>query len=304
MKKSLKSILVALVVTFTLTGCTTQVVPPGNVVMVLKASGEGKIYKSGSFTAYGRDRVYFVDTKLKSFTEKLKILCDDNVNMGVDIKWIGSFDISANKINIIKEKVPSRKVDEGDITGYQLSLSEFYKIAIKDIVRANARAIVAPYKTDAIPKNRIAIEKSIKQLIISKLTESGYPVKTSDVLVSNLDYDPEVTATRKAIKQAQLEDQKKAALAVAALAQAKRNEDIARENGKALVETAKAEAKANKILTKSLTPAVLKLRQWEAMERIGKGTNNELVIVPYEALGGSTTSSAINRRTLRGTANP
>ena len=41
---------------------------------------------------------------------------------------------------------------------------------------------------------------------------------------------------------------------------------------------------------------------WEALERIGKGTNNELVIVPYEALGTSSVTSAINRRTLRGTA--
>jgi regulator of protease activity HflC (stomatin/prohibitin superfamily) len=233
----------------------------------------------------------------------MKILCDDKINMSVDVKWIGSFDITENNINIIKEKVPSRKVTEGDITGYQLSLSEFYKIAIKDIIRANSRAVVAPYKTDVIPEQRVEIEKSIRSLILSRLKELGYPVKTSDILVSNLDFDPIVTKTRQEIKQAELDDLKKAALAKATLAQASRNAEIARENGKALIETARAEAKANSILTRSLTPAVLQLRQWEAMERIGKGTNNELVIVPYNALGTNAVTQAVNRRTLRGTAN-
>lgn len=301
--KSLKGILMVLIVAFIASGCSSQVVPPGNVVMVLKPSGEASIHREGSFFAYGRDRVYFVDTKLKSFTERMEILCDDKVNMTVDVKWIGSFDINGDKIDIIKEKVPSREVTEGDMKGYQLSLQEFYNIAIKDIIRANSRAIVAPYITDVIPEKRMEIEKSIRKLVLNRLKELNYPVKTSDILVSNLDFDETVTKTRKAIKKAQLDDLKKAAEAKATLAQATRNEDIARENGKALIATARAEAKANAILTRSLTPAILKLRQWEAMERIGKGTNNELVIVPYEALGTSAVTSAINRRTLRGTSN-
>lgn len=279
-------------------GCSSKVVPPGSAVIVLKSGGETEIVREGTYVAWGRDRVYFVDTKLKSFTESMKILCDDKVNMSVDVKWVGSFDISKDNINVIKEKVPAVEIN-GDTKGYQLSLSKFYNIAIKDIVRANSRAIVSPYKTDVIPEERVAIEKSIRKLVIARLKELKYPVKTSDVLVSNLDFDESVTATRKKIKQAELADQEKAAIAKATLAQAKRDAEIAREQGKATVEKAKAESKANKILTKSLTPQILALRQWEAMERIGAGTNNELIVLPYNALGTNVQTSAVNRRSIR-----
>jgi hypothetical protein len=54
MMKRFRGIVFALLVAVMATGCSTQVVPPGNVVMVLKANGEASIHKSGSFVAYGR----------------------------------------------------------------------------------------------------------------------------------------------------------------------------------------------------------------------------------------------------------
>jgi regulator of protease activity HflC (stomatin/prohibitin superfamily) len=267
-----------------LTGCSSKVVPPGTVVIILKANGEASIYTEGSYLSYGRDRVYFVDTKLKSFTESMKILCVDNINMDVDVKWIGSFDVSKDNIKTIKEKVPSVPVKTGDVTGYKLSLDKFYKTAMRDIVRASTRSIVSQYTTDEVREKRSEIESKVKSLVLAKFKNLNYPIASTDVMISNLDYPVEVTEQRTAIKRAELEDQKQAALSKAAIAQAKREAAIAREKGKAQVEMAKADAAANLIRAKSLTPEIIKMRMWDVIGTVG-GREGDLMIVPYDALG-------------------
>lgn len=262
----------------------SAVVPPGTIVIVLKPDGESKIHTDGSYWAFGRDRVYFIDTKLKGFTEKMEILCADNINMAVDVKWVGSFAVEPEKIKIIKEKVPARKVQQGDLKGYQLSLQDFYLTAMKDIIRANSREVISPYITDSIRESRVEIQQLVKSRVLNKLSELNYPVETTDILISNLDYPGEVTAQRKAIKNAQLEDEKQAALAKAAIEQAKREAAIAREKGKARVEIAKADALANKIRAETLTEAIIRMRQWDVIEA-GALSNSSVILIPYKAIG-------------------
>lgn len=305
MKRIMLAIVLAVVMVFS-TGCTTRVVPPGTVVIVLKSDGSGEVHTEGSYMAWGRDRVYFVDTKLKSFTESMNILCADNINMKVDVKWVGSFDVSANKIKIIKEKVPADKVDTGDITGYQLSLHKFYATAMKDIIRANTRNIVAPYVTDSIREERSKIQLAVKKAVLERFKQLNYPIKTTDIMVSNIDYPAEITAQRKAIKNAQLENERQAALAKAAIEQAKREAAIAREEGKAQIEKAKADAKANEIRTKSLTPAIIAMRQWDVLEKLGTPNCDDtgkctepaidMIFVPYSGVGESTINSTMIRQ--------
>ena len=280
--------------------CTRNVVPPGTVVIVAKTSGENEIHTKGVYTAYGKDRVYFVDSKLKSFTEQLNILCKDKVNMKVDVKWVGSFKTTKSDIEMIKAKVPSKAVKNGDINGFMLDLAGFYKTAMKDILRSNTRNVVSPYVTDTIADDRKTIEKDIRKAVIDRYVALGYPIQTTDVLISNLDYDPVITQQRQDIKKAQLDDQKKAAQAKATIAQAIRDEDIARAKGKALIEAKKAEAAGNKILSKSITPAILAMRQWEVLEKMAAGPNNELIVLPYNAINNDTLSTTMNRQSLRG----
>lgn len=262
----------------------SAVVPPGTIVIVLKPDGESRIHTDGSYWAFGRDRVYFIDTKLKGFTEKMEILCADNINMAVDVKWVGSFSVEPDKIKIIKEKVPARNVRKGDLKGYQLSLQDFYVTAMKDIIRANSREVISPYVTDNIREARSEIQQLVKSRVMGRLIELNYPVETTDILISNLDYPPEVTAQRKAIKNAQLEDQKQAALAKAAIEQAKREASIAREKGKAKIEIARADAEANRIRASTLTEEIIRMRQWDVFEA-GALSQTSVILLPYKAIG-------------------
>jgi len=302
MNKRISLLIIIASLVFLTSACTRNVVPPGTVVIVAKTSGENEIHVKGVYTAYGKDRVYFVDSKLKSFTESLKILCKDKVNMSVDVKWIGSFKTTKADIEMIKAKVPSKAVKNGDIEGFMLDLAGFYKTAMKDILRSNTRNVVSPYATDTIADDRKTIEKDIRKLVIERYIALGYPIHTTDVIISNLDYDPVITKQRQDIKKAQLDDQKMAALAKAEIAQALRDEDIARAKGKAHIESKKAEAAGNLILSKSITKEILAMRQWEVLEKMAAGPNNELIILPYNAINADTLQTTMNRQTLRGSA--
>ena len=262
----------------------TGVVPPGTVVIIAKTNGETETIKSGKYTAWGRDRLYFVDMKLKGFTEKMEILCADDINMDVDVKWLGSFNVSDTTMEIIKNKVPSKTIEIDGNKVYVLSLDEFYKIAMKDIVRSTSRKQISPYITDNIPRNREEIEKTLQVRVVERFTKMGLPVKTTAVMLSNLDYPPEVTNQRKAIKNAMLEDVKEAALAEARIAKALREEEIARWEGKASIVRAQTKAAENMILSSSITPAILANKQWETLDIMSRGPNNQTFVLPYEAL--------------------
>ena len=114
MKKLTTSVLLSLVACL-LVGCG-DVVPPGKTVIILTPGGEGKVVDKGVYKAWGRDRLYFVDRKLKSFSESMKILCKDDINMDVDLKAVLSFDISSSSIEFIKSKVPARHTQSSDVS--------------------------------------------------------------------------------------------------------------------------------------------------------------------------------------------
>lgn len=273
-----------LFVMFLTAGCG-KVVPPGTTVIILSPSGESQIIHQGIYRGWGRDKVYFVDTKLKSYAKDLKILCADDINMDVSVKWIGSFSVDKDTIGVIKAKVPATKSRRDDINGMELSLDQFYKIAMDDIVSSITRSTISVYRTDNIREKREEIRNTIKSKVIERLKELKYPVETADVLITNLDYPPEVTAMRKKIKNAELKDLENAAIAKAEVAKARRDAEIAVEKGKAKLVQAEADAAANKARTASLTPEIIMIKQIEMYEKLASGPNNTAILIPFSALG-------------------
>jgi regulator of protease activity HflC (stomatin/prohibitin superfamily) len=244
---------------------------------------------------WGRDKVYFVDTKLKSYSKSLKILCADDINMDVSVKWVGSFAVNKETIDVIKAKVPATRTKRNDISGYELSLDQFYKIAMDDIVSSITRSTISVYKTDNIREKREEIRNSIKSKVIARLKELKYPVETADVLITNLDYPPEITAMRKKIKNAELKDLENAAIAKAEVAKARRDAELAAEKGKAKLVQAEADAAANRVRAASLTPEIIMIKQIEMYEKLAQGPNNTAIMIPFSALGSDITNTMMLR---------
>jgi len=286
-----------------LVGCG-EVVPPGKTVIILHPDGTSEIVTKGVYKAWGRSKVYFVDGKLQSFTEKMKILCADDINMDVDVKAIMAFTVSKDSIEFIKAKVPAVEATDGDVSGFELSLHKFYSMVVKDVVRGSARNVVSPYKTDAIRPNRKKIEAAIAKLVVARLKELEYPLIASAVLVSNLDYPQTVKDMRNRIKKAQLADQEKAALAEATLAQTQREVGIEQERAKVRIVKATAQADENRILTDSLTPEFLMWRQLEVMEgaaeKLSQGDSNTVFMMPYQTMNPAMLNTAMVQSAVRG----
>ena len=304
MKKLVTGVIVLLIFGFAIGSLTvylrSKVVPPGTTVLVIKPSGKTMVHTQGAFYAFGRDRVYYVDRKLKTYQEQMNILCQDKINMAVDVKWIGSFNISKEAMETIKQKVPSVEgVFEG-MRVFNLSLDRFYADAIQPIVRQKSRIVISKYTTDVIPENRERIQEDIRVAVIQRLTELKYPVETSDVIVSNMDFPPEVTKHREQIKQAQLENERLAAQADAKVQEAKRQAQLAREEGKAEMERARAVAEANNVLgeTYQQYPELLIKQQWESLKKLADSQNTVIVIMPYEALQSGAADAALMRELM------
>jgi len=291
--------LLVLVFILILTSGCGRVVPPGSTVVILKPRAEPVIKSEGVFKAWGRDKVYIVDEKLKSYPKKLNVLCSDDINMSVNIKWIGSFQVTPQTIDVLKKKIPSELSNEPGITG-RISLDAFFKTAMEDMLSATARDVISPYKTDNIREQRAEIQKQVKEKFVARLNALKYPVHTADVLITNLDYPPSVTEMRNKIKQADLQDLENAAIAKAAVAKAKRDAELEAEKGKAMLVKAEADAAANKIRAASLTPEILKVKQLETLVELAKGQNNNTVIIPIESVqsGGGLLNTMLTRESM------
>lgn len=282
-------------------GCGS-VVPAGKTVIILDATGGSSIHEKGVYKSWGRDKLYFVDQKMKSFTEKLEVLCADDINMKIDVKCILSFEVSKDSIEFIKRKVPSTPVEQGEVSGYELSLDEFYRMTVSDIVRGSARNLTSVLRTDDIRPNRKRLEAETQAMVIARIKELKYPLKVSAVLISNIDYPKSVQDMRERIKQAQLLDQQRAAEAEARLAEAKRQVAIEQELAKVRMIKAQAQADENRILSASLTPSFLMWRQFEVMEltagELAKGASNTVFMMPYRTMNPDMLNTAVIRDSI------
>ncbi len=202
------------------------VVSPDTTVVILSLNGECNIYKNDVYKKYGRDEVYFLDTKLKSYSKNLKIPCAVDIDMKASVKWIGSFDVTNGTIDIIKLKVPARKSKRDDLVGLELILDKFYDIVISDIVPSITRIIIFVYKTDNIQKDREVIRNDIKLNILKRLKELNYPVTTADILITYLDYPAVMTKMGQWIKNTKLVDLENTTIAKSDISKIRRDAEL------------------------------------------------------------------------------
>ena len=288
----MKKILSAFLITglFFVSACG-DVVPPGVAVIIVSTNGDTQIVKEGVYKAWGRDRAYFVDGRLKAFTEKMQVLCADDINMAIDVKTLVSFRTDKDSIEMIKAKVQP--------SGDSLLMGTFYAIAVKDIVRSLSRNVISPYITDNIRPNRQKIEADISTAVKSRVAELKYPIMVSAVMLSNIDYPNTVKDMRNEIKQVQLSEEKADAQAKAELAKAKREVAVEQEKAKVELIKAKAVADRNRIIGRTLTPEYLAYTQLQVMQDMANGPNNTTFLMPYNAMSSDILNTAMLTSELR-----
>ncbi len=264
MKKAL--ILFAILALFVVfLGCTERV-PPGYVGMVQTPNGlTGTILQPGNHTAYNRDRMVLVSMEEITQTEKMEVLCKDDLNMKFDLKVRARLKTQGGKSLKSVLNRQGAKIRWGRGSG-TLDFMVLYNTYVKGPARSIARGIVSQYQTTDIRGNRKAIEKAIRDELL--LAISGTPVEITMIVTSNLDYPDVITTAMESKRKREIEIKEEAAKQAMELLRVDNRLKIAQKMKITRAAEAEAEATYNLVMGKSLTPEYLRLREIEAKIRL------------------------------------
>lgn len=181
-------LIAAMVAMVVLTGCPgcNAVVPNGYLGMVKTTEGmTGEVLQPGHHTCFGRDKMHLIEMQEVYMTEKLSILCADDLNFKFDLKLRCRPKSDMKSINqILKDKGAAM---QPGIDGYlTLSFKPMYDTYIKPKGREVARSAVTIYETTQIRDKRDEIKRSIVEAM--KEASKTSPMMITQISVSNFDY--------------------------------------------------------------------------------------------------------------------
>ncbi len=259
--KNLKIVLMLFLLILVI-GCTTEV-QTGYVGMVQKPHGlTGEVLSPGFHTCFNRDVMMLVEVSENVTTEKMKILCSDDLNFGFDLKIRAQLLTTQGKAlkGVLNKKGSAATITSGNTK--TLKFVSLYNTYVKPEARAIARGVVSKYRTTEISSNREKIDAEIKNKLAKSLI--GTPMAVNMIVSSNYDYPDVITRAMEKKRQREIEiDEEKAKQAVELL-KANNRLKIAQKMKITRAAEAQAESAYNKILGNSLTQKYLKLRDIEA----------------------------------------
>jgi len=239
-------------------GCTSEV-PPGYVGMVMTPAGlEGDVLAPGRHSCWGRDKMFWIQTKEETISEPMSILCKDDLNFKFDL-------------NVRARLRPVKKASDfnellarkgSDMKDGMLSFDSLYKTYVNPVARSTARGVVSRYQTTDIRGARAEIEKAI----LTKLQAAmeGTPMEVVTVTTSNFDYPDVITAAVEKKRQREIEIEEEKANQAKELLKAENRLKLAEKMKQVKAAEAEADAVAIKIMGSSLSDRYLK---WKEIER-------------------------------------
>lgn len=263
MKKRFIIGIISLCFIFSFSGCGffSEKVPPGYVGMIMKPGGlTGEVLLPGSHSCFGRDRMVLIPTNEMTTTEKLSVLCADDLNFKFDLKLRTRLKKSASKemLDVLNRQGANIKWD-GD-RGV-LPINKLYQTYVSPAARPIARGTVSKYQTTQIRDAREAITKSIQQQLMQAL--KGTPMEVTLVATSNFDYPDVITKAVEAKREKEVFIQQEKAQQAIELLKADNRLRIAEKMKAVRAAEAEADAVTIQILGKSLTPSYLELKKIE-----------------------------------------
>jgi regulator of protease activity HflC (stomatin/prohibitin superfamily) len=282
MKRKLLGVLL-LFVAVALLGACSERVPPGYVGMVMTPNGlTGTVLQPGNHTCYNRDRMALIEMVEVEITEKMEVLCDDDLNMKFDLKVRSRLKIADAKGVLAVLNRQGSKIRWDGSRGV-LSYENLYNTYIKGPARSITRGVVSKYKTTSIRGARKSIEKAIAEELNEAI--KGTPVEITMVVTSNLDYPDVITTAMEAKRTREIKIGQEKAQQAIELLKAENRLKIAQKMKITRAAEAEAEGIYNTVMAKSLTEKYLKLREIEAKLELYKNIKDKDKIIITEGVG-------------------
>ena len=266
----------------------TERVPFGFVGVKMTSAGvEPGDLKQGNYLVWGRDRLALVELSEHTVTEKLKVLCKDDLNFGVDVKIRVETKRGQDWEALLDKQGPNILWKTKSVG--VLPFDVLYKTYISPAVRSATRLIISQYETTEINAHRAEIPAAIRAVLAQEL--KGTPMTLTALQTSNFDFPPVVTTAVENAKEREMEiREEKARNAIATLRKENklRLDLLDADNRKAVAvkmkEVRKTEAEAEavymQIIGRSVTANYIAIRQVESTIPFWKaaGKNASMVI--------------------------
>jgi len=276
--KTILKLSFVLVVCFIMIGCTKEV-PPGWVGIRMQPSGlDNEVLMPGRHTCWGRDRMILVPVNDYISTERLSVLCKDDLNFKFDLKVRVRPRINTGKDLKQILMLQGAYIKYGKSGVGMLPYDVLYKTYVKPAARSIARTVVSKYETTQIRDNREAITKTIRDRLKKAL--EGTPMELRMVATSNFDYPKVITDAVEKKRKKEIEIQEEKARQAMELLRAENRLKIAQKMKIVRVAEAEAEAAYMKILGDALTDKYLRLKEIEARKLLyEKAAKGDKIIV-------------------------
>jgi len=273
MKRSNLWMMVMAMMVLTLVGCSERV-EPGFIGKVLTPAGfQGNTLKPGLHTCWGRDRMVVIPMNEETITEKLKVLCADDLNFGFDLQIRSRLKTADDQgIKDVLNKQGAKIKYTGSIGTLRYSI--LYNTYIQPVARSVARTIVSKYDTTAVRENREKIQKEIQDKLVKGI--KGTPMQVDLVVTSNFDYPEVITKAVEKRREREIEIQTKEAEQAIALLEADNRMKIAQKMKIVRAAEAEAETAYIRIMAESFTARYLAMKKIEnekiLYQNVGKST--------------------------------
>ncbi|PJZ46994.1 prohibitin family protein [Leptospira brenneri] len=233
-----------------------SIITPGEVGLMWRPYSTGlsqKPLESRVQTYMPWNSVYVYSIQWTSHQEKVEVLTRDDLTITVSAAII---------IRPIQNEIYDLEMEIG---------RDYYDKVVKPQFRTAIRNILSAYNMVSISKETPNVSSQIKKSLAEKLKDKH--VEIDDVIIDDVEYSPSILkAIESKLTKQQEQEQMKFEINIA-----KRDAEIqqitADGRAKAVLIEAEAQAKAQKMISESLTPKYIQLK---AMEN----PNNKMIFVP------------------------
>jgi len=254
--------------------CSYELVPPASKGKKLTTSGYSlDILEPGMHTLWGRDKLILLQTNTQTYQESVKIILQDKLTITASVRFRGRI---AGSAKVITSMFNDIKPGKDNIVDF----NEVYAVYGRMAVRNKTREMLSKYNVEDIHKNYARLSGEVSAALLEKLKKT--PLEISDIAIGNIAYPDVVTNAVSMAKERKMAIEKEEAQAQIELTKKKNERLLAEADYQIEITRAKAIRDKNKIIGEGITPALLKLRQLEVMEKMTENKNS--VFMPYDAM--------------------
>ena len=277
-----RNALVVSVLAFSLAACGSKVeVPAAHVAKIMTKDG----YKADTIgTSKFRldwcwaycDKLVLLDASDQAVSEKMELFMpEDKLNMTFDLRL--TMIINPNKYEELFARIPP--VDQNGVD--VISWDKAYVTYAQQIVRAEAREFLSGFTIAEIASSREAINAQLSERL-TKSINSKTPFQVRYVGLADIQYPKIIVeAQENAAERREQIQQEEAQLQISKV-QLERQLQEQQLQRKVDVEKAMAEAEVARIQSQSLTPAYIRYRELQILEKLAESDNK--VFVPSAML--------------------